>query len=112
MAFANPPTTKLKPRINADLRGLSISYEILFHNKLENRLLKNMHKKQEDEGLYHREHEFLFATACPERSRTGSETISKIPTPRESLVNNQQSIPRPTDSSRELKKKRLMQRFT
>jgi hypothetical protein len=33
---------------------LSISYKILFHHKLENSLLKNTHKKREDEGLYYR----------------------------------------------------------
>jgi len=39
----------------ADFRGFSISYKMLFHNKLENRLLKNTHKKQEVERLYYGE---------------------------------------------------------
>ena len=43
--------TELEPRINADFRGLNIWHKIFFHNKLENSLLKNAHKKQEDERL-------------------------------------------------------------
>jgi len=39
-------------QVNADFRGLNIWCKILFNNKLENRLLKNTHKKQEDERLY------------------------------------------------------------
>jgi len=45
--------TKLKPRINADFRGLNIWCKIFFHNKIENSLLKNTHKEQEDERLYY-----------------------------------------------------------
>jgi hypothetical protein len=85
-------TTKSKPPINADFRELSISYKILFHNELENRHLKNTHKKQEDERLYYREHGFLFATACPERSRMGSKTIIisiVIPAKAGTIINNQ-----------------------
>jgi hypothetical protein len=69
----------LKPQINADFRGVNISYKIFFHNKLENSLLKNTHKKREDETLCYG---LLFTTnaqpapfdklrARPERSRMG-----------------------------------------